>query len=123
MFVVIFIIKFFIRMQNKTIFLALVTIYLGSVSCGKNNADVDPAYCSRVWTTEVQDELNALITAGTAWSSNQTTANCNAYKAAYSAYIKALEPFGNCSGWTGQTREAWRNALDEARAELNNLCD
>jgi len=90
------------------------------VSCTKNK-DTVPA-CSVAWASDLQDEIIAISNAGTAYASDPTEANCNAYKTAYQAYINALEPYGNCAALTGQQRADFEEALQDARDSLSSLC-
>lgn len=72
---------------------------------------------------QIQDEINAVTSAAIVYSGDPTLANCNAYKAAYQAYIDALEPFVQCTTWTAAAKADWQAALDEAEAEIDTLCD
>ena len=82
-------------------------------SCGK-----DPVSCN--YATEVQNELNALSTAATAYGNNPTTANCNAYKTSFQNYLNALEDHRSCATTAGQGAE-FQQAIDDAQASLNQL--
>jgi len=109
-------------MQNSryfTFFLSLCLI--GIVSCGGDDTPAGPA-CSVFWGTELQNELNAIVTAGTAYADDPSDANCNAYKSAYQAYISALRPYGDCAALTGQNRTDFNQALNDAENELATLC-
>jgi len=79
--------------------------------------------CSTAWATDLQDELTAVSNAGVAYATDPSTSNCNAYKAAYEAYINALEPYGECAELSGQSRTDWQEALQDARDSLTGLCD
>jgi hypothetical protein len=105
----------------RLFYLLIIGTFLVLSSCKDEKSD--PDYCSTAWSTQVQDELNAVISAATTYASDQTTQNCNAYKAAYQNYIDAMEPFGNCTIWSAQDKTAWENAIDEARAEISTLCN
>lgn len=64
-----------------------------------------------------------MISAALTYSSSPTTANCNAYKASISAYIDALEPWGDCSLYaTGTNKAEFDAAIAEARADLQDAC-
>jgi beta-mannanase len=86
------------------------------ISCKKKVA------CSTDWAIELQDELAAVSDALTAYYMDPTDANCNALKAAYQDYIDAMRPYGNCETLTGQDREDWQAALDEAEASIDTIC-
>jgi hypothetical protein len=99
----------------------IILSFLGVGSCTKKA--VDPDYCSTNWTTTIQSQLTAVSNAAAAYAYNPSTTTCNAFKAAYTAYIDALEPFSKCSLWAATTKAQWQNMIDEARAELPNLCN
>lgn len=93
---------------------------LGLDSCKKKG---DPVHCSTTWATEVSDELTAAMNAAMAYSSNPNATTCNAYKAAMSNYIDALDKFSDCSTWTPQQKADLEEAIDDARLELDSTCD
>ena len=99
--------------------LLIVLCFVGLFSCGSK--DVTPG-CSSAWTTETQDELDALSKAASAYGSDQSQANCTAYKNAYSNYLKALRSFSNCSLILGSSRKALDEAIKEAEDEIKTLC-
>ncbi len=102
--------------------LFLVLSFLGFSNCSKNDEN-NPGNCNYNWLVGVQDEFSAISTAATAYSSNPTTETCSALKAAYQAYIDALKPYGDCALLTGADRQAFQTALEEAEADLPNLCN
>lgn len=105
-------------MKKQIFFISLLTIViLGSWSCKKNTA----AGCSAAWAAELSDEIMAMSNAAQAYSTNPTTENCLAYKAALQSYVNALEPYGNCSTLTGADKEEWQNSIDEARQDINEM--
>ena len=80
-----------------------------------DNDDPDPS-CSYV--TEVQDELQAVTDAGTAWGNDPTNvAKCNAYKAALQDYIDALEDHDNCV--PGSQQDEYDQSLEDAQNSIN----
>ncbi|MBK8700765.1 MAG: hypothetical protein IPN29_14980 [Saprospiraceae bacterium] len=98
------------------LFLLAMSFILVSSSCGGDDGGITP--CSTAYATELQDEVNALNAAAQAYSTNPTTANCNAYKSAAQSYVNALEPYGNCATLTGQSRTNWQASLDAAKAAV-----
>ena len=86
-------------------------------SCKKTNKP-----CSIAWGLELSNEITAISTASLAYSSDDSTENCNSLKAAYQDYIDALETYGNCETLTGQSRDSWKQSLDEAKDDLTTLC-
>lgn len=88
--------------------------------CGGD--DEGPAGCSIAWGTDLQDELNDIITASNNYSSDPSASNCTALKASYTAYINALKGYGGCAGLTGQNRADWQEAIDEAEDDVDTIC-
>ena len=78
----------------------------------------DPVSCN--WVTEVQDESDALTVALNAYIADQSTANCNAYKVSFEAYLNALEDHKDCATTAGQGAEI-QSSIDSARASLDAL--
>lgn len=110
-------------MKLQTFVFAFVILsFLGFSNCGGDDGD-GSGNCNYNWAAGVQDEFTAISNAATAYGSNPTTETCNALKAAYQAYIDALEPYGDCALLTGADRQAFDQALADAEAELPNLCD
>jgi hypothetical protein len=101
--------------------LSTFLITSGLFSCKSDEEKLED--CSILWATEVQDELNGISAAATAYFTDPSAANCNAYRSAYESYIDALEPYGECSALTGQNRSQWEQAIQDARESLNTLCD
>lgn len=92
---------------------ALVFTY----SC--NDDDDDPSGCN--WETEVQDELNALTTAGNAWAADPTnSAKCQAYKDAAQDYLDELEAHVSCATLAGDEAEL-QAQIDQAQIDVNNI--
>jgi hypothetical protein len=102
--------------------LLIIATLVGLSSCKKDENN-DPEYCGTAWVNAVQDELTAVTNAAMTYAQNPTTQNCNAYKTAYSGYIDALEPYGKCTLWSAQQKTEWQNAIDNARDELDTLCN
>lgn len=107
-------------MRTKWYLIAAVMLFTGFVSC--KDEDDEPA-CSTAWGTELESELDAVISAGTVYANDPTPANCLTYKARYEDYLDALEPYGNCSALTGQSRTDFNAALKAAQDQVATLCD
>ena len=88
-------------------------------SCKKD--DVAPA-CSGAWATELSNEITAIGTAVSIYSTDPSDANCNSMKAAYQDYIDGLRSYGNCSALTGTSRSDWQQAIDDAESSLDDFC-
>ncbi|MBN2636652.1 MAG: hypothetical protein JXR61_10315 [Prolixibacteraceae bacterium] len=105
-------------------FTFLAVVFIAFSSCNKKDDGISEDDCTRLWGTELQAEISAWSNAAVAYSSNPTTENCIAYKAAAQAYLDALEPYGDCSTLTGAQRTQWEEALAEAQVGINSLtCD
>ena len=78
--------------------------------------------CSGAWASELQNEITAISTAFSIYSTDPSEANCTDLKAAYQDYIDALKPYGNCATLSGQSRTDWQNSLNEAESNLDTLC-
>ncbi|MEO5906313.1 MAG: hypothetical protein ABIQ11_06280 [Saprospiraceae bacterium] len=83
-------------------------------SCGKDN---DPDPCN--YTTELQAEVDAYIAALTAYSQDQSMANCIAYKNSLTAYLNAADDVSNCVPANQQAQ--FQASLDAALADANAL--
>lgn len=82
-------------------------------SCGK---DDDPDPCN--YTTELQAEVDAYIAAATAYSQDQSQANCIAYKTSLTAYLNAADDLHHCvpADQEAQFQASLDAALDQANA-------
>ena len=107
--------------MTKVFCFVIILSFLGFGSCKKKATD--PDYCNTAWATSLQPEITAFTNALATYTNDPTTANCNAYKAAFQDYIDALEPFGNCTAWSAQDKADWEEALADAEAEISTLCD
>ena len=107
--------------MNRVLFLLIVVSFLGIGSCKKKATD--PDYCGSAWATQVSAQVTALSTAAQAYATEQTPANCNAYKTAYQNYLDALEPFVNCAAWTAQDKQDLQDAINDAEDEISTLCE
>jgi hypothetical protein len=87
-------------------------------SCKKKETDV----CGTNWYSALTNQVTAMTNAAIAYGLNPTTANCSTYKSSLQAYVKALEPYSNCTVWgVGSTKAEWQQALNETKAEINAL--
>jgi len=102
------------------VFAFLFILILGLGSC-KKDSDDSPG-CTANWAAEVQSELTAVSNAAAAYGNNPTHETCVAYKDAYQDYIDALRPFLKCSVLTLQQKADLQDAIDEAEADLSDLC-
>jgi hypothetical protein len=105
----------------RVFFVLIVVSFLGIGSCKKKTTDPDK--CGTSWATQLSAEINAVSAATQTYTSNQTTANCNALKAAYQNYLDALEPFSECTAWTAEQKNELQDAISEAEQEISTLCE
>jgi hypothetical protein len=112
-------------MNQRTLSLALIAfLFLNMISCSSDSdGDGDPDFCGTSWAVDLEDEINTFTTAGVAYATDPSDENCNAYKAAFQAYIDGLKKFSGCGAWTAQQKSEWQDVLDEAEGEIDGLCD
>jgi len=112
-------------MNKRTLFFGLIIfLSFNMISCSSDSdGDGDPDFCGNLWTVELEDEINNFTSAGVAYATDPSDANCNAYKAAFQSYIDGLKKFRGCGAWTSQQRSEWQDVLDEAEDEIDTLCD
>lgn len=108
--------------MDSKVRLLIFFILAALVSCSNDKDDPTPAACSAAWSTELQNEINAISSAATAYANNPSAENCTSYKAAYQKYIDALAPYSKCSTLTGQNKTDFENALQQAKDSLTSLC-
>lgn len=100
-------------------FIALSAFALVLTSCKDDNNDPTP--CGATWGADLQDEINALSNALTAYSQNPTTANCEAYKQAYLDYLDELKGWGDCVTAGTQQHAEWQEAIEQAEDDVNSI--
>lgn len=100
------------------------TCLLLVVFCACNKDDDDSSNnnsCTHTsYTTAYEAELNAVTNAATAYANDPSKENCEAYKAAYLAYVNGLEDWENCARLGGQHAQ-WELALENARNAAEDL--
>lgn len=106
--------------MKKILLFFIIVSFLGIEACKKDATD--PDFCGTAWATQVTTEVNALSNAAIAYSTTPNTTTCNAYKAAYQAYLDAMEKFLDCSLWTSLQKTELENAIEEAENDLDGLC-
>ncbi len=91
-------------------------------SCNNNDGEVSPLACGANFNylNSVEGELNAVNNAITLYASDPSTGNCDNLKQAYRNYINALKDVEECV--PAADREAWRQALDDAEDNVDNIC-
>ena len=98
--------------------ICLLTIL--AFACKKD--DPAPVGCGSNWVlaNEIEDELNAVLDAATTYTQDPTTANCEAYVAAYQDYLDELEGYQSCANQAGQGAE-YQQALQDAQDALDDI--
>ena len=108
------------KMISMSVFVVAV-ICFSQVSCKK--AVTDPAYCGTAWATHLSAEITAYTNALAVYTADPTPANCNLFKSAYQSYLDGLKPFLDCTLYTGAQKTELDNAITQAEAEIDTLCD
>jgi hypothetical protein len=114
------------RLKNS-LKLGICTVLLTGLWAGCSSDDSDPdvdgnCVANFNWLNSVSSEINALTNAAAAYAEDQSEANCDAYQGAALNYLDALEDALDCV--TGTDRSALEDAIDEARADVNEgICN
>ena len=75
------------------------------------------------FSTEINDELSAVIDASVEYGNDPSVENCEGYKSAYRDYIDALRSLRSCYVAYGSIDD-YNEALEEAEDDLDDLdCD
>lgn len=104
---------------TKCFGLLLLAGTLITAACSKSGSDPNGCGAAFNFAVELQAETNAVTSAASAYGNNPTTENCNAYKAAFEAYLDAAEDIRICISSAEQS--AYEGAIAEARADLDAL--
>ena len=107
--------------MKRVLCLLIVVSFLGIGSCKKKATD--PDYCGSAWATQISDEVTAMSVAAQAYATEQTPANCNAYKTSVQNYLDALKPFANCDAWTAQEKSDLQDEIAQAEQDISTLCE
>lgn len=97
----------------------------GCIAACNNDDDGGGVGCGTAfnWTLEVENELTAVLEAGTDYALDPTPAKCDDFKDAYKDYIDALRDVDNCVvGLSAAERKEYNDALEDAEEELEDLC-
>lgn len=104
-------------MKNLNLLLLICIVAL--FSCGDDPTD-SALSCSTAFSQEFQEELDNISTAAAVYGQDPSTANCQAFKDSYLAYIDALEDWEECATINNSIAE-YNMALEGARASINSL--
>lgn len=97
----------------------LLLIAVSGTSCKKDDSGPGGCAANFNYGVELQAEATALTNAATAYANDQSTANCNAYKAAANAYIDAAEDVEDCV--PNVDKAAFQQSIDAARANIAGI--
>lgn len=97
----------FISIFFSAVVLCIISSCGSSVDCNEN-----------AFVNDVNATISALNNAGSAWATDPTTANCNAYKKAASAYLDAVKDYKDCEELI---QANYQQALESARATVNSI--
>lgn len=104
-----------------TLFFCLLGLFL-IPACGGDDDSSDPSGCGTNFNfqTELAAETTALSDATQVWVNDPTTENCNAYKAAATAYLDAAIGLEDCAILAGQATE-FNQAVADAQASVDAI--
>ena len=102
-------------------FLLLILVAAVSLSSCKSDDDIDNGACAANFNfaLELQAESTALSNAASAYANDPTTANCEAYRSAFTSYLDAAADIDNCVPTAD--RSAYLQSITEAQAEVDAL--
>ena len=105
------------RTKLLTIKLGLLIFLMGTSCTSDSPLDPNNNCGSASWSEEVQNELDALVTATEAFQQDPTTSSCTTYVQASRNYLDALEDLRLCVPNSSQA------AFDQAVVEAKNTLD
>jgi hypothetical protein len=101
----------------KNVFLLLATALLFTLSSGCVKSIIDLDSCdATLFSDDINPKLMAYQEALSTYSDDPTPVNCAAYKAAGQEWLDAIKSYESC---TLLYTASWREAVDEAKAELD----
>jgi hypothetical protein len=108
-------------MKKLPVFIFAIIVIMGLTTCQKDDDPESDNFCSAPLSIALQDESNNVTNAQIAYQNDRTVANCNAYKAAYEAYIDGLERYEQCTTLTAPARAQVEDHLENARRESASI--
>ena len=103
-------------MKKITSFIVLCILAFMTSGCGGDDVDCTEANLEQNWANEFQ----AVINAGTAYASDPSSGNCNAYKDALKEYLDVIDDFEECADEVDE-QESFNEALKEANDAIDSL--
>lgn len=106
--------------MNRLLLLGLLAFTLFTTSCGGDDDGIGPGFCtSETFGNDISAAVMRLSEAATAYSTDPTATNCNAYKTAAQNYLDEVRRFEDCA--TLNTRQDFRDALREAEESVDMI--
>jgi hypothetical protein len=102
------------KMKNLLIF-AILALSMSFTSCG---SDVD-CQDEASFYASIEIEVDAFLDAALTFAFDPTSENCNAYKDAINAYVKALKPYRDCL--SGSDRDEFDATIAESEQSADDL--
>lgn len=105
--------------MNKLFILLLTIATIAVSSCGGNDDDgTTNENCVVAYSNDLSEAADDILTALNAFTSDQSTANCEAYLQTLREYLNVVERYENCAG-LNQTDfqmelESARESIDDA---------
>lgn len=96
-------------------YIPCLIVMMGLYACGKSAINCHSAG----WAFAISNEAIALSEASSAYSLDQSKANCENYKKAYQDYINALKKYEKCL--EPSERSSWIQSLNDAEQEIKDL--
>lgn len=88
-------------------------------ACGEDEEANKSVDCNS-FGTDIQEEVQKLLEAAQTYSTEQTSAACNAYLDALDNYLDVVEPYVNKCG-DDATFSQWKTAIDQYRATRDQV--
>jgi hypothetical protein len=96
------------------LFIAVLALSL-STGCSKDDPATLSGCDATLFNQDINPKLSSWQDAATAYANDQSVANCNTYKSTGQAFLESIRSYENCASLYTQS---WRDAVDEAQADL-----
>ncbi len=109
-------------MKHTMLLLFMAASFFVTPSC--KDDEKDAANCAANYSSDLSAATSALTSAASVYYAipSPTTADCNTFKAAYQAYLDALQPYTGCAAFTSQQQADLAQAIQDAQDDLATLC-
>ena len=103
--------------MKNFLLLSLILLSVSIVSsCGGEDIDCTNPNINQEWA----DEFQAALDAGTAYATDPTSENCNAYRDALQDYLDVVKDYEECAD-TPEEQQDFDEAVQEAQGVINTL--